>query len=81
METLDEPRDEENDEFLSDYTSDTTFFDEEKLTTTSSHDKNAKELWTYTCYRVDGKVHIFSEWTARTASHRYAVVGPDWYLS
>ena len=77
MEAIEEPS-EENDEFLSDYTSDTTFFDEEKLTTSALNEKNPKDVWSFACYRLDGKVHIFAEWTARAQSHRYAVVGPDW---
>lgn len=75
---VDDPREDENDEFLSDFTSETTFFDEEKLTTSSHADKVPKEVWEFTLYRSDGKVHVFGEWIARTTSQRYAVIGPDW---
>lgn len=75
---MDDPLDDENDEFLSDFTSETTFFDEEKLTTSSANDKVPKDIWDFTLYRTEGKVLIFGEWTARTTSYRYAVVGPDW---
>lgn len=71
-------REDEADEFLSDFTSETTFFDEEKLTTSSFIDKIPKDIWEFIFYRTEGKVHIFGEWSARTTSHRYAVIGPDW---
>ena len=74
---LEEPLEDELDEYLSDC-SDTTFFDDEKLTTSSHADKTTVEVWNYTIYRMDGKVHIFGEWTARTISVRHAVIGPDW---
>lgn len=62
----------ESDELLSDYTSETTFFDDSKSQTA------AKEIWSYSCYKTEGRVHIFGEWIAKTKSYRYAVIGPDW---
>jgi hypothetical protein len=71
-------REDEVDSFLSDFTSETTFFDEEKLTTSSFVDKIPKDIWEFVLYRTEGKVHIFGEWSARTTSYRYVVFGPDW---
>ena len=71
-------REEEIDEYLSDFTSETTFFDEEKLSNSSIVDKLPKDVWQFVLYKTDGKVHIFGEWSARTTSHRYSVIGPDW---
>ena len=65
----------ESDDLLSDYTSETTFFDDDKTPSTYNA---SKELWSYTCYKTEGKVHIFGEWIAKTKSYRYAVIGPDW---
>lgn len=65
----------ESDDLLSDYTSDTTFFDDDKTTIPT---KPEEENWTYACHRVDGKVHILGEWSAKTQSFRYVVIGPDW---
>jgi len=67
----------ESDDLLSDYTSETTFFDEDRQqsSTGASH---GKEIWNFSLYKVDGKVHIIGEWIARTKSYRYAVIGPDW---
>jgi hypothetical protein len=76
--TVDQSREEEIDEFLSDFTSETTFFDEEKLTTSSAAEKVVKEIWDFVLYKTEGRVHIFGEWNARTSCYRYAVVGPDW---
>ena len=67
---------EESDDLLSDYTSETTFFDEERSPSTLGTD--AKESWQFLTYKIEGKVHIFGEWIARTKSHRYIVIGPDW---
>lgn len=64
----------ESDDLLSDYTSETTFFDDDKSPSTLV----AKDTWTFTCYKTDGRVHIFGEWIAKTKSYRYAVIGPDW---
>ena len=72
------PREDENDEYLSDFTSETTFFDEEKLSASSSNDKVVKDVWQFVLYKTEGKVHVFGEWTARTMNSRYAVIGPDW---
>lgn len=38
----------------------------------------AKDNWEFIFYRSDGRVHIIGEWIARTKSHRYIVIGPDW---
>lgn len=66
---------EESDDLLSDYTSETTFFDEERSPSTIG---DAKEAWQFVYYKIEGKVHIFGEWIARTKSHRYVVIGPDY---
>jgi hypothetical protein len=73
------PREDENDEYLSDFTSETTFFDEEKLSASSLNDKVVKDVWQFVLYKYEGKVHVFGEWTARTMNYRYAVIGPDWF--
>lgn len=39
---------------------------------------HTKDIWEFIFYRSDGRVHIFGEWIARTKSHRYIVIGPDW---
>ena len=65
----------ETDDLLSDYTSDTTFFENDRTSTMSDP---ATEPWTFSMYRSDGKVHILGEWVARTKSYRYVVIGPDW---
>ena len=65
----------ESDDLLSDYTSETTFFDEERNTSQVS---SSKDTWQFTGYRSEGKVHVFGEWVARTKSYRYIVIGPDW---
>lgn len=70
--------DDENEDLLSDYTSETTFFDEgQQAPSTGIHlishsfghllthyvtDLSSKEIWNFLFYRVDGKVHIFGEW-------------------
>jgi hypothetical protein len=66
---------EESDDLLSDYTSETTFFDEERSPSTLGE---IKDNWQFVYYKIDGRVHIFGEWVARTKSHRYVVIGPDW---
>jgi len=66
---------EESDDLLSDYTSETTFFDEERSPSTAGE---SKDVWQFVYYKIEGKVHIFGEWIARTKSHRYVVIGPDW---
>jgi hypothetical protein len=63
----------ENEDLLSDYTSDTTFYDEEQSETMLKKEKE----WQYTFYRSEGRVHIFGEWTSRGDSFRYIVIGPD----
>ena len=67
----------ESDDLLSDYTSETTFFDEDRQQS-STGAGHGKEIWNFSFYKVDGKVHIIGEWIARTKSYRYAVIGPDW---
>jgi len=70
----------ESDDLLSDYTSETTFFDEDRQISSAASGgaSSGKEIWTFSLYKVDGKVHILGEWIARTKSYRYAVIGPDW---
>ncbi len=65
----------ETDDLLSDYTSDTTFFENDRTSTISDQ---SNEPWSFSYHRTDGKVHILGEWTARTKSYRYVVIGPDW---
>ncbi len=70
----------ENEDLLSDYSSATTFFDDEQ--TTFQTPSNSKEAWSFAFYRSEGKLHIFGEWTTRYKAYRYVVVGPDilWVL-
>lgn len=70
----------ESDDLLSDYTSETTFFDEDRQVSSAAGGgaSGGKEIWNFSLYKVDGKVHILGEWIARTKSYRYAVIGPDW---
>jgi hypothetical protein len=65
----------ENDDLLSDYTSDTTFFDNERTSTVIEHNP---DQWSFNYYRSDGKVHILGEWIAKSKAYRYVVIGPDW---
>lgn len=65
----------EGDDLLSDYTSDTTFFDDEKA---SSAVDSSNESWTFSCHKSEGKVQILGEWISRRKAFRCAVVGPDW---
>jgi hypothetical protein len=66
----------DSDDLLSDYTSETTFFDGERSGSTLG--SKAKDVWHFISYKSDGRVHIFGEWVARTKAHRYIVIGPDW---
>mmetsp|Transcript_15502 Transcript_15502/g.14852 ORF Transcript_15502/g.14852 Transcript_15502/m.14852 type:complete len:298 (+) Transcript_15502:209-1102(+) len=70
----------ENDDLLSDYTSDTTFFDftDGKKSNSSNGNSKDDDEWTFTYYKSDGKVIILGEWMAKTKSHRYIVIGPDY---
>lgn len=68
----------EQDDLLSDYTSETTFFDEERSPTAATGSTVSKDVWTFSWHKTDGRVHIFGEWMARTKSYRYVVIGPDW---
>jgi len=75
-------RENESDDLLSDYTSETTFFDETGNSSVA-HGSTAgvkEEIWNYECYKTDGKVHIFGEWTSKTkvTATRFVVIGPDW---
>lgn len=75
----------ESDELISDYTSDTTFFDEESVLATprgpaailgslaGSSGENME--WEYSFHKLEGKVHIFFEWIAKTKSYRLVVIG------
>ena len=64
--------DNDKDDLLSDNTSDTSFC-EDPANVVSKPDN-----WQYTRFRTEGRVAICGEWTSRTKSHRYLVVGPDW---
>eukprot|EP00596_Hydrurales_sp_CCMP1899_P010692 CAMPEP_0119049660 /NCGR_PEP_ID=MMETSP1177-20130426/65777_1 /TAXON_ID=2985 /ORGANISM="Ochromonas sp, Strain CCMP1899" /LENGTH=145 /DNA_ID=CAMNT_0007027169 /DNA_START=155 /DNA_END=589 /DNA_ORIENTATION=- len=54
----------ENDDLLSDYTSDTTFFDftDGKKSNSSNGNSKDDDEWTFTYYKSDGKVIILGEW-------------------
>jgi len=68
----------EEDDLLSDYTSETSFFDDVGSPSMIAAATNLKEEWNYTCYKSEGKVHIFGEWTSKTKASRMIVIGPDW---
>lgn len=62
----------EQSDLLSDYSSDTSFYDDRTAMS------DAKENWTFVPYRKDGRVSILGEWLSKSKSHRYCVIGPDW---
>jgi len=68
----------EEDDLLSDYTSETSFFDDVGSPSMIAAATSLKEEWNYTCYKSEGKVHIFGEWTSKTKASRMIVIGPDW---
>ena len=68
----------EEDDLLSDYTSETSFFDDVGSPSVIAAAATLKEEWSYACYRSEGKVHIFGEWTSKTKASRMIVIGPDW---
>lgn len=73
----DDSTERENDDLLSDYTSETSFFDDVGSPSMIAA-ASLKEEWSYNCYKSEGKVHIFGEWTSKTKSTRMMVIGPDW---
>ena len=68
----------EEDDLLSDYTSETSFFDDVGSPSMIAAAASLKEEWSYSCYKSEGKVHIFGEWTSKTKASRMMVIGPDW---
>ena len=68
----------EEDDLLSDYTSETSFFDDVGSPSMIAAATSLKEEWSYSCYRAEGKVHILGEWTSKTKASRMVVIGPDW---
>lgn len=40
--------------------------------------KSGEKDWKYTFYRMEGNLHIISEWTYKSESYRIAVIGPDY---
>ena len=73
----DDSTERENDDLLSDYTSETSFFDDVGSPSMIAA-ANSREEWSYNCYKSEGKVHIFGEWISKTKSTRMMVIGPDW---
>lgn len=68
----------EEDDLLSDYTSETSFFDDVGSPSMLASAASLKEEWILNCYKSEGKVHIFGEWTSKTKASRIIVIGPDW---
>ena len=68
----------ESETLLSDYTSDTSFFNGGSRVDTTSPAKDHDDAWKFHWYRSEGKVHIFFEWVSKTKSVRYVVIGPEW---
>jgi hypothetical protein len=69
---------EENEELLSDYTSATSFFDDVDADPRPAlNQKPERDVWAFSCYRNEGRVHVLGEWSTKSKAYRYIVIGPD----
>ena len=68
----------DHNDILSDFSSDTTFYDDDHDDPAGLHSSLFTRLqqWNYRCYNRDGNVHIFGEWYSRTKSQKCIVIGP-----
>lgn len=57
-----------------DYSSDTSFFDEDEVAVTLVP-------WKFTLYKKIGNMHVFCEWARKTKIYRFAVIGPGWWCA
>ena len=69
--------DNDSDNLLSEYTSETSFFNGAVSRVPSATKFN--DPWKFNCYRSEGKVNIFCEWTSKSRTYRLLVIGPEWY--